>query len=686
MWTSSGPSKTPSTVSVLPTSAVSSIAHSRSDGSAGTVHRGPRAGRRQLRSAFPAARGGSGSRGCRSAGRTGTARRRSRGRARRPGRSARTCRRRPRRRSRGGRAASRRSPGPSPRRGSPASRSPARASAGRLGERQEQAARLLPLLRAEPGVPRRAREPVGARGRSGTARSSTGRAPSRDHPPDEEQLLGVLLPEVGAARPGHVEEPMHDLQHAAEMTGPRRALERLADRARDRAPAATTPGGYTSSTGGAQTASTPSRSQISRSAVLVPRIRARDPRRDRTARGLTKIVTSDARGLARARAGSSDACPSCSAPIVGTRPTVRPSARQARSAVRDGARPRVRIRSTRRARPRPRRGSAGGSRPDRSRQVERRPRERDVGRHELRRVPPSASRFRWIVPASPRTAGPVSARAGPSRSTCVERRTLQRGHRGRGVGHPRRGEQRLGDRRDASRGRWTRTPRPRGTAAGARPPAGTARPWRSSASRSPRRSPPRRRRSPRPSTRPGRPARRPTSGNVWSGCSARPRAPASRAGRSASRPSEPDRCMTQAPGRERGRRGERRDRRLDRIVGRADHDELRRGGRLGGLDHRHAREMGSRRGLASPPPGDADQPMTGSHEQDGDRRAHPARADHRDLHVASIATAPSDPSQIRATGSCAIHASGPAGVGAPSGIEEQPQHAASTQDVQAAVR
>ena len=58
----------------------------------------------------------------------------------------------------------------------------------------------------------------------------------------------------------------------------------------------------------------------------------------------------------------------------------------------------------------------------------------------------SASRLRSIVPASPRTAGPVKRGSAPRRSHVVQARALQREHRGERVGHAGATEQILGDR------------------------------------------------------------------------------------------------------------------------------------------------------------------------------------------------------------------------------------------------
>ena len=51
------------------------------------------------------------------------------------------------------------------------------------------------------------------------------------HPPDEQQLLGVLLPEVRRAAPGQVHELADDREHAVEVPRPGLALEHVAERA-----------------------------------------------------------------------------------------------------------------------------------------------------------------------------------------------------------------------------------------------------------------------------------------------------------------------------------------------------------------------------------------------------------------------------------------------------------------------
>ena len=50
------------------------------------------------------------------------------------------------------------------------------------------------------------------------------------HLADDHDLLGVLLPEVGALRADQREQDRDDRRDAVEMAGPRRALERAGDR------------------------------------------------------------------------------------------------------------------------------------------------------------------------------------------------------------------------------------------------------------------------------------------------------------------------------------------------------------------------------------------------------------------------------------------------------------------------
>ena len=79
-------------------------------------------------------------------------------------------------------------------------------------------------------------------------------------------------------------------------------------------------------------------------------------------------------------------------------------------------------------------------------EVERRPGHRHVRGDEIRRVPFESSRFRRIVPASPRTAGPVSACAEPSCSTWSSDARCS-GAMAVRIGDARGREQRLRDRR-----------------------------------------------------------------------------------------------------------------------------------------------------------------------------------------------------------------------------------------------
>jgi hypothetical protein len=101
----------------------------------------------------------------------------------------------------------------------------------RLRQRQEQAAGLVALVGAQAGIPRRMGQAIESAHRR-TRDDRDGQVHLLDHPANEEELLRIFLTEVRAARPGQVEETVHDLQDAVEMTGPGRTLERLADRAR----------------------------------------------------------------------------------------------------------------------------------------------------------------------------------------------------------------------------------------------------------------------------------------------------------------------------------------------------------------------------------------------------------------------------------------------------------------------
>ena len=66
----------------------------------------------------------------------------------------------------------------------------------------------------------------------GTATTSTAKSRSRDHPPDEQQLLRVLLAEVGEVGPRQVQQLGDDGEHAVEVPGPGGALQPVAEPAR----------------------------------------------------------------------------------------------------------------------------------------------------------------------------------------------------------------------------------------------------------------------------------------------------------------------------------------------------------------------------------------------------------------------------------------------------------------------
>ena len=51
-----------------------------------------------------------------------------------------------------------------------------------------------------------------------------------DHPPHEQHLLGVLLPEERHVRRGDVQQLSDDREHTVEVTRARRALEYIAER------------------------------------------------------------------------------------------------------------------------------------------------------------------------------------------------------------------------------------------------------------------------------------------------------------------------------------------------------------------------------------------------------------------------------------------------------------------------
>ena len=228
------------------------------------------------------------------------------------------ARRRPR--SRAGRAASHRSRGAIAATRIAASRSPARASAAASESARNRQPACSRSSGAEPGVPRRDGQPVGLANRRARRRSSTGSPLLADHPADEEQLLRVLLAEVRAARPRRRRRggARPSARRGNDRAAPRPRTSRRPDR--DRAPAAPTPGGYTSST-----ARRPDRVDAqtlgrSRGPAASSRGYAARSSPGPNCRGLTK--TSRGRGRVAARARRiSEACPSCSAPIVGTSPT-----------------------------------------------------------------------------------------------------------------------------------------------------------------------------------------------------------------------------------------------------------------------------------------------------------------------------------------------------------------------------
>ena len=148
-------------------------------------------------------------------------------------RAVRTSPRRRRPRSRVERAASRPPRVPSPRPAPPdrvrrSGRAPPPRRARGTGIPPARAPRVRGRRCATRAQARRARGPWD------TPRSVTGSPSSFDHPADEEELLRVLLAEVRGGRAHHVEQPMDGREHAGEVTGPRGALQHVADRARVR--------------------------------------------------------------------------------------------------------------------------------------------------------------------------------------------------------------------------------------------------------------------------------------------------------------------------------------------------------------------------------------------------------------------------------------------------------------------
>ncbi len=93
--------------------------------------------------------------------------------------------------------------------------------------------------------------------------------------------------------------------------------------------------GYISVTGGTKTRSAPASAQASRSRSSVLGYRAMSSGSPNCS-GFTKMLTATTSHSARARA-MREVCPSCSAPMVGTRPTTRPVARARSSTSRQAA-------------------------------------------------------------------------------------------------------------------------------------------------------------------------------------------------------------------------------------------------------------------------------------------------------------------------------------------------------------
>ena len=229
-----------------------------------------------------------------------------------------------------------------------------------------------------------------------------------------------------------MEELRDDGRDPAEVTRPARALEPLAERARvDRRPAARRPDTSPRRRREDDVDAEPAGDR--EVARLVARIRGEVLAGSANCSGFTKIDTTTKSRSARARR-ISEAWPSWSAPIVGTRPTVRPSARAA-SAAAKRRRDRRGSPPARRAPPRrPRGPRAGGGRRARASSSARSARA-DVGRTASgARGAPAPRGCAATVPASPRTAGPVSASAGPTRCDVRERGRLQRREHARRIG------------------------------------------------------------------------------------------------------------------------------------------------------------------------------------------------------------------------------------------------------------
>ena len=100
-----------------------------------------------------------------------------------------------------------------------ASRSPARArSAASVSARNRHGASARSSGRERP-LREEQREAVRRTHRRAGDDAHAERRLAARHPAHQEQLLRVLLPEEGVARADHREEPVHDLQHAGEMPG-----------------------------------------------------------------------------------------------------------------------------------------------------------------------------------------------------------------------------------------------------------------------------------------------------------------------------------------------------------------------------------------------------------------------------------------------------------------------------------
>ena len=263
-----------------------------------------------------------------------------------------------------------------------------------------------------------------------------------DHPPHQEELLRVLLAEVRGRRTHHVEQPMDGGEHAGEVPGPGGAFQDVADRAgigRDEL-----------DTRWVELVHGGRPDEVDAEAIRPGRRRAlrragsgTGPRPGPNCFGFTKIDTTTTSRSERARR-INDAWPSCSAPIVGTSPTSAPADRRSSTAaVRSAA---ARISSIARAPRRPRRGDRPAG--DRRSTPARAPRDR-ARRTPRPRPAPTRGAPRGCArssPASPRTAGPVSAAPRAQTFHVVQARALQREHRGERVGHAGAPEQVLGDR------------------------------------------------------------------------------------------------------------------------------------------------------------------------------------------------------------------------------------------------